>query len=147
MLRHIKGLSGLSILFGCGVLNFWQCGDGTDLHRLVTWNSIDINGASVSDATLTLTNTEIEVTLTEKTDKEGAGAKPQTGAFTDSGGDMNEFKNPTAAIAASTIHSLAEWVVATCCAGRVILGSTWRCAKSGTSLSGRSWRSAGKCSM
>jgi hypothetical protein len=63
---------------------------------------IDINGASVSDATLTLTNTEIEigVTLTEKTDEEGAGAKPQTGAFTDSGGDMNEFKNPTAAIAA-----------------------------------------------
>jgi hypothetical protein len=28
------------------------------------------------------------------------GAKPQTGAFTDSNGDMNEFKNPTAAIAA-----------------------------------------------
>ena len=72
MLRHIKGLSGLSILL---VVVSLICGNAatgqtstTSLHGTV----IDINGASVPDATLTLTNTEIGVTLTEKTDKEGA---------------------------------------------------------------------------
>jgi hypothetical protein len=72
MLRHIKGLSGLSILLVVVSLISGNATTGqtstTSLHGTV----IDINGASVPDATLTLTNTEIGVTLTEKTDKEGA---------------------------------------------------------------------------
>jgi len=72
MLRHIKGLSGLSILLVVVSLISGNAAPGqtstTSLHGTV----IDINGASVPDATLTLINTEIGVTLTEKTDKDGA---------------------------------------------------------------------------
>ncbi len=59
MLRHNKGLFGLSIALVMVSLIFGNATMGqtstTSLHGTV----IDINGASVPDATLTLTNTEI----------------------------------------------------------------------------------------
>jgi len=72
MLRHTKGLFGLSIvlmmvfLLG-GNTAMGQSGT-TSVHGIVT----DQNGASVPNATITLTSAAIGVTLTSQTDKDGA---------------------------------------------------------------------------
>jgi hypothetical protein len=72
MLRHNKGLFGLSIvllmvclIFGTGVMGQ---GGTSSVRGIVT----DQNGASVPDATITLTSPAIGVTLTTQTDKDGA---------------------------------------------------------------------------
>src|SRR5258705_1662076 len=71
MLRHNKGLFGLSILFVMVCLIFSSGVTGqsgtTSVHGIVT----DQNGASVPNATLTLTSPAIGVTLTAQTDKDG----------------------------------------------------------------------------
>jgi hypothetical protein len=41
------------------------------------------------------------------------GPKPKTGTFTDSGGDVNMFQNPGAAISAFDFPFLAKWDNAT----------------------------------
>src|SRR6266478_1045998 len=72
MLRHNKGLLGLCIVVVIISLISGNAVMGQSATTSLRGTVIDINGSSVPEATVTLTNAEIGVTLTSNTDKDGA---------------------------------------------------------------------------
>src|SRR6266481_4809314 len=72
MLRHNKGLLGLFIVVVMVSLVSGNAVMGQSATTSLRGTVVDINGSSVPEATVTITNAEIGVTLTSKTDKDGA---------------------------------------------------------------------------